>query len=84
LKLEYGFVEAVLDSSFVHEEAFEDSCVREVAYRGAAEGEMVVLGVWGVVYAVKQAAGDQAGQAAGGIGVEQGVNGLVLDADGSF
>ena len=40
LKLEYRFVQAVLYSSFIHQEAVEDPCICEVLYGHTTQSQM--------------------------------------------
>ncbi len=87
MKLEYRFVEAVLYSSFVHEEPVEDPCICEVLYGHTTESQMGGRGSWPglrlVVVFEKQRLGEF-GQWAGGIIRVQCVYGLVLDSPSAF
>jgi len=79
-----GFVEAVFEAAFVHEEAVEDAGVGEVFDDDAAEGEVAgVLGL-GADEGLGQEGAVEAGEGAGGAFGVEGVEGFVLEAFGAL
>jgi len=87
LKLEERFVEAVLYSSFVHQEAVEDPCICEILYGQTTQSQIGRRGggpgLRLVVVFEKNGLGEF-GQWAGGILRVQCVYSLVLDSAGAF
>jgi len=86
LEREYVFVEAVLDSSFIHEEAVEDPCIAEVLYGHSAESEIGGLGgvgCFGWVVDFRQEGLGESGQRAFRVLDYEGVDGLVVGAAGA-
>ena len=87
LKLEYRLVQAVLYSAFIHQEAVEHPCVREVLYGHTTESQIAVAGgrvTLGRVCAFEKDRLGKFGKWVGFIICVQGIDGLVLDAAGSF
>ena len=73
-----GFVEAVLQAAFVHEEAVEDAGAGEVLDDDATEGEVaVILARIGFRWGFGEQGFLQAGEGAGGVFGVEGVEGLV-------
>jgi len=82
-----GFKKGVLDAAFVHQESFDDSCIREVFNDGAAECERGVRGLSVWLRKVSHFEGEGVSEFCQGIrgrGFEQHIEGLVLDGDSAF
>ena len=82
-----GFKKGVFDTAFVHQESFDDSCVREVFNDGPAKSKGGVRGIRVWLRQVSHFEGEGVSefcQGVGGRGFEHNVDGLVLDGDSAF